>query len=297
MLADHFVDAEERGRVGHGLTRIEWLAGLPGLDPAARPERVVAEPGYERWEGRGAVGYLTLHAVVEAQLASPPDRARLVVASRCFPTGVLGYWVRRLAEGGLVGVLAATSPPRLASPDGGPPVTGTNPLAIAVPSADGRPVVADVSMAAVTHGEVLAGRARPEDVVPFGGEQAYKAFALAVGLEALVGALAGEEPGAVLLVARPEHDAVAWLRARAPGVRLPGDGPSERRSRTCDALVPGQGQTPPWPESQDRGQTDGRRTQRGARTTGSMRSTPFTRSSRFSVPTQALKAFSRLSST
>jgi LDH2 family malate/lactate/ureidoglycolate dehydrogenase len=146
-----------------------------------------------------------------------------VVASRCFPTGVLGYWVRRLAEHGLVGVLTATSPPRLAPPEGGPPVAGTNPIAIAVPGAEGRPVVADVSMAAVTHGEVLAGRARPEDIVPFGGGQAHKAFALAVGLEALVGALAGEEPGAVLLVARPEHDAVAWLRTRAPGVRLPGD--------------------------------------------------------------------------
>jgi LDH2 family malate/lactate/ureidoglycolate dehydrogenase len=223
VLADHFADAEERGRVGHGLTRIEWLGGLPGLDVRARPERVVAEPGYERWDGRGAVGYLTLHAIVEAQLAAPPERARLVVASRCFPTGVLGYWVRRLAEGGLIGVLTATSPPRLSSPDGGLPVTGTNPVAIAVPAADGRPVVADVSMASATHGEVLAGRARPEDVVPFGGEQAYKAFALAVGLEALVGALAGEEPGAVLLVARPEHDPAAWLRARAPGVRLPGD--------------------------------------------------------------------------
>jgi (2R)-3-sulfolactate dehydrogenase (NADP+) len=223
VLADHFVDAEERGRFGHGVARIDWLGTLPGLDPEARPTRVVAEPGYERWEGRGAVGYLTLHEIVEAQLATPPERARLVVASSCFPTGVLGYWVRRLAEGGLVGVLVATSPPRLASPEGGPPVTGTNPLAIAVPAAGGRAVVADVAMAAVTHGEVLAGRARPEEVVPFGGEQAYKAFALAVGLETLVGSLAGEEPGAVLLVARPEHDAVGWLRERAPGVRLPGD--------------------------------------------------------------------------
>jgi LDH2 family malate/lactate/ureidoglycolate dehydrogenase len=223
VLADHFVDAEERGRVGHGLTRVEWLGGLNGLDPEARAERLASEPGYERWDGRGALGYLTLHAVVEAQLASPPERARVVVASRCFPTGVLGYWVRRLAENGLVAALTATSPPRLGSPDGGPPVAGTNPLAIGIPAGDGRPVVADVSMAAVTHGEVLAGLARPEEVVPFGGEQAYKAFALAVGLEALVGALAGEEPGAVLLVARPEHDAVAWLRDRAAGVRLPGD--------------------------------------------------------------------------
>jgi (2R)-3-sulfolactate dehydrogenase (NADP+) len=224
VLADHFVEAEERGRVGHGLARIDWLATLPRLDPRARPERVVSESGYERWDGRGALGYLTLHAVVEAQLESRPERARLVVASRCFPTGVLGSWVRRLAETGLVAVLTATSPARLASPDGGPPVAGTNPIAIAVPSSDGRPLVADVSMAKATHGEVLAGRARPEDIVPFGGEQAYKAFALAVGLEALIGALAGDvEPGALLLVARPEHDAVGWIRERAPGTRLPGD--------------------------------------------------------------------------
>jgi LDH2 family malate/lactate/ureidoglycolate dehydrogenase len=223
VLADHFLEAEERGRIGHGVGRIEWLATLPDLNPSARPERVTSEHGYERWDGRGAVGYLTLHAVVEAQIAAPPERARLVVASRCFPTGVLGWWVRRLAKAGLIGVLTATSPPRLASPDGGPPLVGTNPLAIGVPSSAGPPLVADVSMAKATHGDVLAGLARPEDVVPFGGEQAYKAFALAVGLQTLVGALAGEEDGAVLLVARPEHDAVAWLRARAQGVRLPGD--------------------------------------------------------------------------
>ena len=58
----------------------------------------------------------------------------------------------------------------------------------------------------------------------FGGEQAHKAFAIAVGLHMLVSALAGEEHGAVLLVARPEHDPVPALRARAEGVRLPGDG-------------------------------------------------------------------------
>ncbi len=224
VLADHFVGAERRGLAGHGLVRIDWLETLPELNPAARPVRVVSELGYEQWDGRGAVGYLTLRAVVDAQLASPPERARLVVVSRCFPTGVLGAWVRPLAEAGLVAVLTATSPPRLASPDGGPPIAGTNPLAIAVPGSKGQALVADASMAKATHGDVLTGGAQPDDVVPFGGEQAHKAFALAVGLEALVGALAGEEPGAVLLVARPEHDAVAWLRARGPGVRLPGDG-------------------------------------------------------------------------
>jgi LDH2 family malate/lactate/ureidoglycolate dehydrogenase len=221
-LADHFLDAERRDKPSHGLSRIDWLEGLPGLDPGARPKRVASEPGYERWEGGGAVGYLTLAAICDAQLAEPPANARVIVASRCFPTGVLGYWVRRLADGGLTVALTATSPARLASPEGGPPLAGTNPIAIGVPSSDGRPLVADVSMGRVTHGDVLTGSAAPEELVPFGGDRAHKAFALAVGIQMLVGALAGEEPGAVLLVARPEFDPVPSLRARAAGVRLPG---------------------------------------------------------------------------
>jgi acyl dehydratase len=86
-----------------------------------------------------------------------------------------------------------------------------------------------VSMGAVTHGDVLAGRARPEELVPFGGAQAHKAFALAVGLQLVVEALAGPEPGAVLVVARPEHDPVPALRELADGLRLPGDEPGRRR--------------------------------------------------------------------
>ena len=223
ILANHFADADARGRESHGTSRIDWIAALAELDPSARPERVLADDSYERWSGRGALGYLTLAAIVEAQLAAPPAHARVVVAEQCFPTGVLGYWARKLADGGLVAALTATSPPRLRPPGGGPPLTGTNPLAIAVPSSAGGPIVADVSMGKVTHGDVLAGTATPNELVPFGGEQAHKAFALAVGLQLLVDALAGGGFGAVLLVARPEADPVPEFRARAAGVRLPGD--------------------------------------------------------------------------
>jgi LDH2 family malate/lactate/ureidoglycolate dehydrogenase len=223
VLAAHFLDAERRGKSGHGLARIGWLEGLPDLDPSARPRRLAAEPCYERWSGNGALGYLTLAAVCEAQIAAPPEPARLVVAGDCFPTGALGYWTRSLAEHGLVAVLRATSPARLAHPAGGPALAGTNPLAIAIPSSDGRPLVADVSMAKATYGDVIAGLASADDMVPFGGEQAHKAFALAVGLQLLVDALAGHGYGAALVVARPEFDPVPELRRVAAGIRLPGD--------------------------------------------------------------------------
>jgi LDH2 family malate/lactate/ureidoglycolate dehydrogenase len=224
VLAAHFIEAERTGRAGHGLRRIDWLEGWPELETSARPRCRARESGYERWDGNGALGYLVLHAIVEAQLADPPARARLVVAGRAFPTGMLGHWTRRLAEGGLVAALTATSPRRLGHPHGGPKLTGTNPLSIAIPSSDGRPVVADVSMGNLTYGDVLAGRAAEDDLSPFGGAQAHKAFALAVGLQLLVDALVPDEGhGAVLLVATPEADPVPALRRLAAGVRLPGD--------------------------------------------------------------------------
>jgi L-2-hydroxycarboxylate dehydrogenase (NAD+) len=222
-LTEHFLDAESRGKLGHGLSRIDWLETLPDLQPDARPRRLVGDPGYERWDGNGALGYLTLAAIVAAQLADPPAQARVIVAANCFPTGMLGWYVRRLAAGGLAAALTATSPARLSHPEGGAALAGTNPLAIGIPSSDGKPLVADVSMGAVTHGDVLRGAASPEELVPFGGEQAHKAFARALGLDLLVRALAGEGYGAVLVVASPNADPVPELRKRAAGSRLPGD--------------------------------------------------------------------------
>jgi LDH2 family malate/lactate/ureidoglycolate dehydrogenase len=219
----HFDGAESRGKQGHGHARIPWLEGLEGYDPAAVPTLLEDEDGFQRWHGGGAIGYLVLGRVVRTQLDRPPAHARLVVCERTFPTGMLGHHVRRLAAGGLVALLTATSPRRLAHPSGGPKLAGTNPLAIGIPSSSHDPVVVDASMGAVTWGDVVAGLAQEEELVPFGGEQAHKAFALAVGLQLLVDSLTGGGYGAVMLVARPESDPVPALRKLADGVRLPGD--------------------------------------------------------------------------
>jgi hypothetical protein len=78
-------------------------------------------------------------------------------------------------------------------------------------------------MGRVTYGDVIAGVASDEELVPFGGEHAHKAFALAVGLQLLVDSLVVDGYGAVLLVAQPAADPVPSLRRRAAGIRLPGD--------------------------------------------------------------------------
>ena len=222
VLADHFLDAESRGKLGHGLARIDWLA-TQELDPGATPVKTASYPGFDYWESRGALGYLVLDAICSELEEAEPWPVR-VVAADAFPTGHLGYWVRRLAEAGLVALLTATSPARLAHPEGGEPLVGTNPIAIGLPNPEGEPIVVDVSPAKATYGDVLAGRARPEDVVPYGGEHAYKSFALAVGVQGLVESFVGDTHGIVLVAAKPEFDSfAAGLRERAGGLRLPGD--------------------------------------------------------------------------
>lgn len=221
-LFDHFDDAEQRGKLGHGHARIEWLE-TQELHPGARPAKTVSQPGFDLWESNGRLGYLVLAEICAELLDEEPWPVR-VVAADAFPTGHLGYWVRRLAEAGLVGLLTATSPARLPHPDGGEPLVGTNPLAIGLPNPDGDPIVTDVSMGAVTYGDVIRGAARSEELVPFGGDQAHKAFALALGLEGFVTSFLGERHGIVLVAAKPEFDGfAAAFRGRAAGVRLPGD--------------------------------------------------------------------------
>lgn len=221
-LFRHFDDAEQRGKLGHGHARVEWLE-TQSPDAAARGVKVASAPGFDRWEARGALGYLVLADICADLVSSRPAPVR-VVAADAFPTGHLGYWVRWLVDAGLVAVLTATSPARLPHPAGGEPLVGTNPLAIGLPNPDGEPIVADVSMGAVTYGDVIRGAAGPDELVPFGGQQAHKAFALALGLEGLVTSLLGERHGIVLLAARPEFDGFpATMRERAAGLRLPGD--------------------------------------------------------------------------
>ncbi len=112
VLLNHFVDADRRGKPGHGLSRVSWLEGQ-SFDPGALPVKCSSSDGIDRWDGGGALGYLILSAVCDDLLVEGVDGARLVVASPCFPTGTLGYWVRRLAAGGYVALahrdLAATA--------------------------------------------------------------------------------------------------------------------------------------------------------------------------------------------
>ncbi len=254
LLVDHFVDAEMRGATGHGVERLRWLSARPGLDPKPRLALESRDQGLARYDAGGSVGYTALAAAIDAELEHPPAGARVVVVGDCFPTGRLGYFAARVARRGLVCLLTATSTARISHPSGGGPLLGTNPLCLALPG-DPEPDVIDVSMGRVTYGSVLkaiaTGVALPQGaavthdgrpttdpsqieaetagVMPFGDDQAYKGFALALLVETLCRSLAGEHGhAAVALLAAPVAAPMDAIRAAAGDNRLPGAHSADR---------------------------------------------------------------------
>ncbi|HEU0193752.1 MAG TPA: Ldh family oxidoreductase [Gaiellales bacterium] len=254
-LVDHFLGAELRGASGHGVERLRWISAFADLDPSAQPRLVERDGGIARWDAAGTLGYLALSRALAQELADPPAGARLVVVRHGFPTGRLGHYAERVAAAGLCCLVTATSTARISHPTGGPPLLGTNPLCLALPG-DPAPALVDVSMGRITYGAVLKAAATgsplpagaavngdggpatdPADVtagtaglLPFGGDQAYKGFALALLVELFCRSLAGAHGfSAVALVARPQALPAEEIRAALDGRRFPGDAGAERR--------------------------------------------------------------------
>jgi LDH2 family malate/lactate/ureidoglycolate dehydrogenase len=80
--------------------------------------------------------------------------------------GAAGYYAWLAAREGLIGIAMANDIPSVAAPGSRGAVTGSNPLAYAVPAGQRRPMLLDISTATVAGGKVYAARARGEPIPP-----------------------------------------------------------------------------------------------------------------------------------
>ena len=242
-VAESLVLSNLKGVDSHGVVRVaQYVAEI-------RSGRIVpdAEPGLE---GRGSITLIDGHwcfgqlaARAAAQAASRTARTTGLAAasvSRVQHVGRLGEYVELLAGDGLVGIaFCNTGPPggRVVPFGGRRPVLATNPVAYAIPSGSGTPIVADFSTSTAAEGRLRLARQNGQSVpdgwivdaagrptndpadfyeggalLPAGGQRGY---ALAILAEILGGVLAGagcssvgDAPGngVVLLALSPD----AW---------------------------------------------------------------------------------------
>jgi (2R)-3-sulfolactate dehydrogenase (NADP+) len=212
QVAEVILEAETEGNAGHGLSRIaQYTAQLQarGLNaqPKLRLER--PKPGVVILHADGAPGPVAgLRAVLELTSLAKEQGSATIAVRNAGHSGVLSAYVGRLARQGLVGLAFANTPPALAPG----PVLGTNPVALGAP-ADPEPVIIDTSLSVVARGKIINAAKRGEPIpegwaldqsgnpttdakaalagslIPIGGG---KGFALAVLVELLAGALAGD---------------------------------------------------------------------------------------------------------
>lgn len=214
-FAQILVEAELEGLRSHGLARLPiYTAQLEqgGLNPRPRFGLSQVRPGLLLLEADGAPGpWAVLRAVAALVPLAKEQGIAAVAVRRAGHVGPLGPYVRRLAQAGLVGLAFANTPPALAPG----PVLGTNPIALGAPM-DPEPLVVDLALSVASRGKILEKAQRDEPIpegwavdregrpttatraalegalLPIGGG---KGLALAVLVEVLAGALAGDVLG------------------------------------------------------------------------------------------------------
>ncbi|MEM9601264.1 MAG: Ldh family oxidoreductase [Pseudomonadota bacterium] len=90
----------------------------------------------------------------------------VMAINRSYSAGVLGWFVRRLAQQGLVALMYANSSKAVAAHGGKVPFFGTNPLAFSAPRAGEEPVVVDMATASTARVNIVRAAREGEPIEP-----------------------------------------------------------------------------------------------------------------------------------
>lgn len=251
LQADLLTEGDLRGHASHGLQR------LPNLVERVRRNLVnLRTTGSHDWftevalavDGQHGLGPPVAMRAMDAIIGRAAEHGVAVCGiSRANHLAMLAPYVEHAANEGLIGIATTTSEPLVHPWGGRTAVLGTNPLAIAVPTAQ-EPCVLDMSTGATSAGRIISAEelgellpdglaidetgtpttdpvaARRGAISPFGGPKGY---GLAVALEMLVGALTisamGTAVRGTLDADHPVNKGDVFL-AIAPGVWNPAGG-------------------------------------------------------------------------
>ena len=260
------LEAEAEGNVGHGLSRISQYTlqlKAKGLNATPNMRFELTRPAVAVLDGDGAPGPVAgLRGAEELVRLAKAQGTASVAVRNAGHSGVLSAYVGRLANHGLVGLAFANTPPAIAPG----PVLGTNPIALGAPVSP-EPIIIDTSVSVVARGKIInaakKGESIPEgwaldkegnpttdskaalegSLIPIGGGKGY---ALAVMVEILAGAIAGDilSPDLPLPWMPPEQAAKPGLLLIAFDPSAFGGGYAARINQLVSALEGAGGRIP-----------------------------------------------------
>ncbi|MBS0203845.1 MAG: Ldh family oxidoreductase [Planctomycetes bacterium] len=136
-----------------------------GLRSDTDPAVVASGPAWAIVDGGSCLGHVTsVFAMQQAiQRAKQTGIAYVGVRNSCH-FGAAGYYAWLAAKEGLIGVSMANDIPSVAAAGSRRSVTGSNPLAYAVPTGQGDPILLDIASSTVAGGKVYAAYQRGEPI-------------------------------------------------------------------------------------------------------------------------------------
>jgi LDH2 family malate/lactate/ureidoglycolate dehydrogenase len=158
VVADVLIDANLRGISSHGFQRVPIYAKRvrQGLAGGSEEMSVVASFGAvcHMDAGKGLGPAVAVKALDKAAALAREYGVGLVALGGSTHFGPAGYYARRAASRGLVGMVMSNAPKTMAPYGALERFVGTNPLAIAIPLARHEPFVLDIATSVVARGKI-----------------------------------------------------------------------------------------------------------------------------------------------
>lgn len=195
VIADSLVNANLRGVDSHGLSRgLNFIDGIKAGDIKVKPDvKIVKETDISiLYDGDRGIGIpIAYKATMKAIEKAKSFGIGIGAARNLWNVGMLAYYVMKISSERMIGISFANTRARISIPGVKSAMTGTNPLAIALPTEED-PIVLDMAMSIVALGKIVLA-ARKKEKIPEGWainkegkittdpDEALKGFVLPMG--------------------------------------------------------------------------------------------------------------------
>ncbi|WP_409275112.1 ureidoglycolate dehydrogenase [Neobacillus sp. SCS-31] len=168
IAADVLVFADERGIHSHGAMRVEYYAeriakGGINTNPDFKFEKTGPSTGI--FHGDGGNGHAAAKLAMDEAIKMAKESGAAIVGVRDIShSGAISYFTHQAADQDMIGISVCQSDPMVVPFGGAEPYYGTNPIAFAAPSSDGRKITLDMATTVQAWGKILHARSKNESI-------------------------------------------------------------------------------------------------------------------------------------
>jgi len=216
-IAEVIMCAELSGKVSHGIVRLtsKWANKLDA-DRTGKPKIIKISQNVSLVDGCNNAGMLVLSVATDEAIKLAGQNSLVLVGTKngTLTSGYISYYLRKLADNGLIGMIMARSGSAVRGFGSTKPLFGTNPIGYGFPQKDNH-FIFDMSTAIISYGGLMnymaQGKPLPEglafdpdgkpttdaaaamkgSVVTF--DKSYKSAGLALMVEVLAGIFTGAD--------------------------------------------------------------------------------------------------------